>query len=158
MEGGIIMAVSCCTALSFSTLEIASVSVCGPFSQMKVGRLWVFFNPLMKILMVAAWFIKMHLLASVLNWWMYTASDSFSCCWISMKCELQVWISALQSFSCNKSFISSHHLSELMASVTNVHVTPLDFTLASLVLLSFVRSVMSVCLLAILPIWWSHVH
>ena len=49
-------------------------------------------------------------------------------------------MSALQSFSHNKSFISSHNLSELMASVTNVDVNPLDFALASLALLSFVRS------------------
>ena len=31
VEGGIIMAVSCCTALSFSTSEITSVSICGSF-------------------------------------------------------------------------------------------------------------------------------
>ena len=47
---------------------------------------------------------------------------------------------SMQSFSLNKSFISSQDLSELMASVSNVHVNPLDFVLASLALLSFVRS------------------
>ena len=37
-------------------------------------------------------------------------------------------------------FISSHDLSKLMASVTNVHVIPLNLTLASLAWLSLVRS------------------
>ena len=32
VDGGIIMVVSCCTALSFSTSDIAWLSVCGPFS------------------------------------------------------------------------------------------------------------------------------
>ena len=61
MDGEIIVAVSCCTALSFSTLEMESVSVCSPFSWMWVARLWALFNPLMKILMVAASFVKLHL-------------------------------------------------------------------------------------------------
>ena len=52
VDCGIIMAVSCCTALSFSTSDIASLSICGPFSQMWVARLWAFFKPLMNILMV----------------------------------------------------------------------------------------------------------
>ena len=67
VEGGMIIAVTCCTALSLSTSEIASVSICGPFSQMWVAKLWAFFNPLIKILMVVASFVKLHLLASVLN-------------------------------------------------------------------------------------------
>ena len=46
----------------------------------------------------------------------------------------------LQSFSHNISFIASQDLSELIASVTTVHVNSLDFTLASLAWLSFVRS------------------
>ena len=40
MEGGIIVAVSCCKALSFYTSEIVSVSVCGPFSKMWLAKLW----------------------------------------------------------------------------------------------------------------------
>ena len=112
---------------------------------MQVARLWAFFKPLMKILMVAASFIKLHLLVSVLNQWMYAARDSSSCCCISTKHEVRVWISALQSFSHNKSFISSQDLSKLMASVTNVHVNPLNFTLASLALLLLVRSA-AVCM------------
>ena len=51
-----------------------------------------------------------------------------------------MWILALQIFSHNRSFISSQDLFEVMASVTSVHVNPLDFTLASLALLSMVRS------------------
>ena len=46
----------------------------------------------------------------------------------------------LQSFSLNKSIISSQDLSEVMASVINVWVNPLDLALASLDLLSFVKS------------------
>ena len=56
-----------------------------------------------------------------------------------MNCEVYVWISALQCFSLNRSFISSQDLFEVMASVTTLHVKPLDFTLASLALLSLVR-------------------
>ena len=47
---------------------------------------------------------------------------------------------SIASFSCNKSFILSQDLSDSMASVTNVHVNPLNFALASLAGLSFVRS------------------
>ena len=50
-----------------------------------------------------------------------------------------MWISALQSFSHNGSFISCQDLLKVMASVTSVHVNPLDFALASLSLLSLVR-------------------
>ena len=140
IDDGVIVAVSCCTALRFSTSDIALLSISGPFSYMQVAILWAFFKPLMNILMVAASFVKLHLLASLLNWWMYAVWDSFSCCWIFMKHEVYVWIPALQSFSCNRSFISSQDLFEVMASVTNVHINLLDFTLASLGLLSLVRS------------------
>ena len=51
-----------------------------------------------------------------------------------------MWRLALQSFSLNRSFISSHHLFEVMASVTNVYIKPLDFILISLDLLSLLRS------------------
>ena len=47
---------------------------------------------------------------------------------------------ALHSLSLSKALISSHVFSELIASVTNVHVNPFDFTLASLAQLSLVRS------------------
>ena len=47
---------------------------------------------------------------------------------------------ALHSLSLSKSLISSHVLSELMASITNMHVNLLDFALASLVPLSLVGS------------------
>ena len=46
---------------------------------------------------------------------------------------------ALCSLSLSKSLISSHVFSELIASVTNVWVSPLDFALASLAQLSLVR-------------------
>ena len=88
VDGGVIMAVSCCTALSFSTLDIVLLSVCGPFSYMWVARLMAFFKPLMNIWTVAASFVKLHLLASFLNQWMYAVRDSFYCCWISMKLEM----------------------------------------------------------------------
>ena len=50
----------------------------------------------------------------------------------------------MQSLSCSKFFISSQDLSELMASMTNVCVNPLDFALASLAQLLFVRSAVSI--------------
>ena len=75
VESGIIMAVSCCMALSFSTLDIASVNVCSLFLWMQVAILWAFLKPLINILIVAASFVKLHLLASVLNWWIYAARD-----------------------------------------------------------------------------------
>ena len=107
---------------------------------MWVAKLWAFFKPLMNILIVATSLVKLHLLAAVLNQCIYAARDSFSHCWISINCEVYVWISALQSFNVNRSFISSHDLFEEIASVTSVHVKPCDFALASLVLLSLVRS------------------
>ena len=67
VDGGVAVAVSCCTAFSFLTSDIALVSVCGPFLYMWVARLWAFFKPSMNILMVAASFVKLHLLASVLK-------------------------------------------------------------------------------------------
>ena len=48
-------------------------------------------------------------------------------------------MSALQSFSCNRSFISPQDLFEVIAFVTSVHVNPLDFTLVNLTLLLLVR-------------------
>ena len=107
---------------------------------MQVARLWAFFKPLMNMLIVGASFMKLHLLASVLNQCTYAVRDSFSHCWISMNHEVYVWILALQSFSHNRLFISSQDLFEVMASVTSVHIKPLDFTLANLSLLSLGRS------------------
>ena len=49
-------------------------------------------------------------------------------------------MSALQSFNHNRSFISFQDLFKVMAFVTSVHVNPLVFALASLALLSMVRS------------------
>ena len=138
IDGGVMVAVSCCTALSFSTLDIALLSICGSFSYMWVARLWAFFKPLINIEIVAASLVKLQLLASVLNWSTYTARDSLSCCW--MNCEVYVWISALQSSNLNRSFISSHDLFEEMASATSVYIKSCDFTFASLALLSLVRS------------------
>ena len=97
-------------------------------------------QPSMKILIVATSLVMLHLLASVLNQYTYAVRNSFSCCWISMNHEVYVWISALQSFSLNRSFISSHDLFEEITSVTSVHDKSHDFALASLVLLSLVRS------------------
>ena len=36
IDGGVMVAVSCCTTLSFSTLDIALLRVCSPFSYMWV--------------------------------------------------------------------------------------------------------------------------
>ena len=77
INGGVMVAVSCCTTLSFSTSDIVSMSVCGPFSYMWVAKLWTFFKLLMNIQMVAASFVTLHLLASVLNQCTYVARDSF---------------------------------------------------------------------------------
>ena len=140
IDVGPMVAVSCCTTLSISTSDITLLSVCGPFSYMQVARLWAFFKPLMNILIVGTLFVKLHLLASVLNQCTCTARDSFSHCWIPMNCKVYVWISALQSFNHNRFFMSSQDLFEVMASVTSVHVKPLDFSLATLALVSLVRS------------------
>ena len=40
--------------------------------------------------MVAALFVKLHLLVSVLKWWMYAVRDSFSFCYISIKQDMEV--------------------------------------------------------------------
>ena len=140
IDGGVMVAVSCCTALSFSTSDITLLSICDPFLYMWMARLWAFFRPLRNILNVVASFVKLHHLTSVLNQSTYAARNSFSHCWISMNHEVYMWISALQSFSLNRSFSSSQDLFEVMASVTSVHSKPLDFTLASLALCSLVRS------------------
>ena len=58
IDGGVMVAVSCCTALSFSTLDIASLRVYGPFSYMWVVKLWAFFKPLMNILIVIMSLVK----------------------------------------------------------------------------------------------------
>ena len=57
-----------------------------------------------------------------------------------MKYEVYVWMLTLHSLSLSKSLIYPHVFSELMASMINVHVSPLDFALASLAWLSLVRS------------------
>ena len=140
VNGGVIVAVSCCMILSFSTLDIALLNICGPFSYMQVARLWAFLKPLMNIQIVAASFVKLHLLASVLNQCTYAVRDSFSHFCIYMNHEVYVWISALQNFNCNRSLISSKDLFEVMASMTSVHIKPHDLSLASLALLPLVRS------------------
>ena len=140
VDGGVIVAVSFCPALNLSTLDIASLRVFSPFSYLEVAKLWVFFKPLMNIPIVATSLVKLHLLASVLNWYTYAARDYFPHCWIYMNHKVYVWISALQSFSLERSIISSCDLFEEIASVTSVHVKPHEFALASFALLSLVRS------------------
>ena len=108
---------------------------------MQVARLWAFFKPLMNILIVAASFVKLHLLASGLEL-MYICCEGILFSLLDFH-ELQVymWIWALQSFSHNRSFMSSQDLFKVMAPMTSVHIKPHDFTLASLALFSLVRSV-----------------
>ena len=98
------------------------------------------FQFLKKILIVTTSFVELHLFTSVLNLWLYAARESFSYCWISMKCEVYALILALQSLSHIKYFISSQDLSEVIASVTNIWFNPLDLAFASLAQLLFVRS------------------
>ena len=107
---------------------------------MWVAKLWASFKSLINILIVAASFMKLHLLVAVLNQWIYAARDSFSSGWISINCKVYVWISVLQSFHLKRSFISSHDFSEDIIYVTSVHVKPCDFALVSLALLLLVRS------------------
>ena len=52
---------------------------------------------------------------------------------------MDVWISELNIFNCNKSLISSQDLPDVIASMIKVHVKPLDFVYTSFVLLSIVR-------------------
>ena len=66
-EVGKSVEVICCAAWSFSTSFMASAKVWGPFSYTLVAIVCAFFNPLRKILMVAASLLKLHLLASHLN-------------------------------------------------------------------------------------------
>ena len=140
IDAGVTVVVSCCTALSFSTSDIASLSISDPFSYMWVSKLCASFKPLRNILIVSASFVQLHLLAAVPNWCIYAARDSFSHRWISINHEVYMWIYALQSFSLSRSFISSHDLFEEITSVTSVHVNPHDFALVSLALFSLVRS------------------
>ena len=146
------------TPLSFSTYDMASLGVCGPFSYMQVAKLCVFFKPLINILIVATSLVKLHLLAAVLNWCIYTARDSFYHCWISKKCEVYVGMSTLQSLSLSRSFISSHDLFEKIACMTSVCVKPCDFALASLALLLLVILMLFQCQGAKPPTWWNHIH
>ena len=141
IDGEVMVAVSCCAALSCSASDMALLSIHGPFSYMQVTRQWAFLKPLMNILIVVTSLMKLHHLVSALNWCTNAARDYFSCCWISMNCEVYVWISPLQSSSLNRSCTSSHDLFEEIASVASVCIKPHDFALASLVLLSVVRSV-----------------
>ena len=61
-----------------------------------------------------------------------------------------------KAFNLNRSFISSHDLFEEIASVTSVCIKPCDFALASLALLSLVRSA-AVSMSGANPlIWWNH--
>ena len=66
-EVGESVEVICCVAWSFSTSFMASAKVWGPFLYTLVAMVCGFFNPLRKILMVAASLLNLHLLASHLN-------------------------------------------------------------------------------------------
>ena len=86
---------------------------------------WAFLSPMTNILMAAALFVKLHLLASLLKQWMYVVRNSFSFGYISIKWDMEVWISELQIFNHNKSLISSQDLPDMIASIIKVHVKPL---------------------------------
>ena len=99
-----------------------------------------FFNPLRKILMVAASLLNLHLLASHLNLWTYVANDSLSVCWMSINWLIEVWMSAFDIFRHRESLLSSKLFCAINTSVIKVLTNPLDFAWANLVLLSFVNS------------------
>ena len=65
---------------------------------------------------------------------------------------------ALHSLTLSKSFILSHVFSELIASMTNAWVSPLDFALASLTQLSLVRSATLSKSVNHSSNLWNHVH
>ena len=90
VENGGNVAVSCCVAWSFSTSDIASVRVCGPFSYICAAKVGAFLSPLTKILVVAMLFVILHLLVSLLKVWMYAARDSFPFCCISIKQDMEM--------------------------------------------------------------------
>ena len=71
----------------------------------------------------------------------YVHSERFLlfCC-ISIKKDMEVWISELHIFNCNTSLISSQDLPDVIASVIKVCVKPFDLACASFVWLSAVRS------------------
>ena len=94
----------------------------------------------MNIQIIAALLLKLHLLASLLNWCIYYAKDSFSFCWISIKWLIDIWMSKLQIFEWRESLISFQVLFELSASDISVHLNPFDFACANLVLLLPVQS------------------
>ena len=94
----------------------------------------------MNMQIIAALLLKLHLLASLLNWCIYAARDSFSFCWISIKWLRDVWMPELQIFKWRQSLISSQGLSEPSASDTSMCTSPFDFACANLVLLSPVKS------------------
>ena len=92
----------------------------------------------MNIQIIAALLSKLHLLASLLNQWIYAAKVFFSFCWISIKQLADVWMSELQIFKWRVSLISSQVLFEHSASDISVHFSPFDFACANLVLLCLV--------------------
>ena len=63
VEDGMIVLVSCFAAFSFSIFVIAYFNVCGSFSSILAAKLCAFLRPLVKLLMVAVSFVKLHLLA-----------------------------------------------------------------------------------------------
>ena len=89
---------------------------------------------------MAALLSKLHLLASLLNLFIYTAKDSLSFCCIYMKWLTDIQMYELQFFKQSKHLISSQFLSELSASDISVHMKPFDFACANLVLLLLVKS------------------
>ena len=44
IDSGVMVAVSCCTALCVSTSDMASLSICSPFLYMWAAKLWAFFK------------------------------------------------------------------------------------------------------------------
>ena len=130
----------CWAAWSFSTSFMVSTRLCGPFSYTLVARIFAFFRPLRKILMVVVSLSNLHLPASHLNLWTYVARDSLSVCWVSMKWLIDMWMSAFDIFNQRESLISSQVFCAVKVSNIKVLTNPFDFACAILVLLSPVNS------------------
>ena len=136
------MAVRCCVQLEVSQLQIWHLQeFVVPFQKCGVARLWVFFNPFMKIWMEAVLLVKLHLLTYCFELMdVYCERFIFSLLDVHEAQYICMDISMWQSFSIRKSLISSQDMSKVMASIIRVQVNPLDLALARLALLSFVKS------------------
>ena len=140
VDHGIIIVVSCCTELSFSALDNVSLNVLWSllidacYQTMCILQTFDEYPDGGCIIhKVASLSFHLELVDICCKGFLFSLPDFHEAQCVSMN------ISIAQLYT-NRSFVSSQDLSKLMASVTNVHVNPLQFTLASLALLSLERS------------------